>query len=160
MEDERNLKLAQNVYSNICSMFEEMNFNYKPDDEKLVIRSTVHGEDIPMDIVIVVDADSESVSYFSQMPFKVPEDRISDMALAISIANSGLRHGCFDLDIFKGTIIFRMSACYVDSILGKELFKLMLIISSNTIDRYNDKFLMLSKGMISLEQFVSSDNKQ
>ena len=157
MEDERKQKLAQNVYSNICSMFEEMNFNHERDDENLVIRSTVHGDDIPMDIVIIVNQDSQTVSFFSPMPFKVPDDKISEMAIAIAIANNGLRNGSFDFDISDGKILFRMTACYIDSILGKELYRMMLIVSSNTIDRYNDKFLMLSKGMISLEQFAESD---
>lgn len=157
MEDERKQKLAQNVYSNICSMFEDMNFNHERDDEKLVIRSTVHGDDIPMDMVIIVNPDAQTVSFFSPMPFKVPDDKISEMAIAIAIANNGLRNGSFDFDISDGKIIFRMTACYIDSILGKELYRMMLIVSSNTIDRYNDKFLMLSKGMISLEQFATSD---
>lgn len=157
MEDERKQKLAQNVYSNICSMFEDMNFNHERDDENLVIRSTVHGDDIPMDIVIIVNQDSQTVSFFSPMPFKVPDDKISEMAIAIAIANNGLRNGSFDFDISDGKILFRMTACYIDSILGKELYRMMLIVSSNTIDRYNDKFLMLSKGMISLEQFAESD---
>ena len=157
MEDERKQKLAQNVYSNICSMFEDMNFNHERDDEKLVIRSTVHGDDIPMDMVIIVNPDAQSVSFFSPMPFKVPDDKISEMAIAIAIANNGLRNGSFDFDISDGKIIFRMTACYIDSIFGKELYRMMLIVSSNTIDRYNDKFLMLSKGMISLEQFAASD---
>ena len=157
MEDERKQKLAQNVYSNICSMFEDMNFNHERDDEKLVIRSTVHGDDIPMDIVIIVNQDSQTVSFFSPMPFKVPDDKISEMAIAIAIANNGLRNGSFDFDISDGKILFRMTACNIDSILGKELYRMMLIVSSNTIDRYNDKFLMLSKGMISLEQFAESD---
>lgn len=157
MEDERKQKLAQNVYSNICSMFEDMNFNHERDDEKLVIRSTVHGDDIPMDMVIIVNPDAQTVSFFSPMPFKVPDDKISEMAIAIAIANNGLRNGSFDFDISDGKIIFRMTACYIDSILGKELYRMMLIVSSNTIDRYNDKFLMLSNGMISLEQFAASD---
>lgn len=157
MEDERKQKLAQNVYSNICSMFEDMNFNHERDDENLVIRSTVHGDDFPMDIVIIVNQDSQTVSFFSPMPFKVPDDKISEMAIAIAIANNGLRNGSFDFDISDGKILFRMTACYIDSILGKELYRMMLIVSSNTIDRYNDKFLMLSKGMISLEQFAESD---
>lgn len=157
MEEERELKLAQNVYSNICSMFEDMSFNHERDDENLVIRSTVRGDDIPMDIVIVVNPDSQTVSFFSPMPFKVPDNKISEMAIAIAVANNGLRNGSFDFDVSDGKIIFRMTACYIDSILGKELYRMMLIVSSNTVDRYNDKFLMLSKGMISLEQFTESD---
>lgn len=157
MEDERKQKLAQNVYSNICSMFEEMDFNHKCDEENLVIRTTVRGDDIPMDIVIIVNPDAQTVSYFSPMPFKVPDNKISDMAIAVAVANNGLRNGSFDFDISDGKIIFRMTACYIDSILGKELYKMMLIVSSDTIDRYNDKFLMLSKGMVSLEQFIESD---
>lgn len=154
MADERKQKLAKNVYLTICSMFEDMEFNHRRDDERLVIRSTVRGDDIPMDIVIIVDEKAETVSFFSPMPFTVPNDKISELAVAVAIANNGLRHGSFDFDVSDGKIIFRMAACYMDSILGKELYRMMLLASSNTIDKYNDKFLMLSKGMISLDKFL------
>ena len=34
----------------------------------------------------------------------------------------------------------------------------MLMVSAATIDEYNDKFLMIAKGMISFEQFLESES--
>ena len=34
----------------------------------------------------------------------------------------------------------------------------MIMVSAGTIDNYNDKFFMLSKGMITLQQFIEQEN--
>lgn len=44
------------------------------------------------------------------------------------------------------------------TLLCKELFEYMLMVSAATIDEYNDKFLMIAKGMISFEQFLESES--
>ena len=71
--------------------------------------------------------------------------------------NDRLVDGSFDFDMAEGRISFRLTTSYIESILGKKLFEYMLMVSASTIDEYNDKFLMISKGMISFEQFLDSE---
>lgn len=91
------------------------------------------------------------------MPFDIPEDKRIDMAIAVNIANYGIIDGSFDYDISDGDLRFRMTTSYRESILGKELFEYMFMVSALTTDEYNDKFMMLAKGLISIEQFIDSD---
>lgn len=128
-------------------------------DEDHVITCTVKGEDIPMDILFAVRDDRQIVQLISPMPFTVPEDKRIDIALAITVINDMLVDGSFDFDMAKGRVSFRLTSSYIESILGKELFEYMLMVSATTIDEYNDKFLMIAKGMISFEQFLENENK-
>ena len=43
-------------------------------------------------------------------------------------------------------IMFRMTSSSGESILGEDLFEYVILVSARTVDDYNDKFLMLSKG--------------
>ena len=49
-----------------------------------------------------------------------------------------------------------MTNSFLESKISEEVFAYMLYCSCQTIDEYNDKFLMLAKGMISIEQFLST----
>lgn len=77
----------------------------------------------------------------------------------MAVANYGLVNGAFDYDISDGEICFRMSQSYRESILGAEVCNYMLLASMHTIDKYNDRFMMLSKGMIDLQKFVELENE-
>ena len=120
---------------------------------------TVNGDDIPMDMIILVRAEREIVSLLSPMPFKAPEDKRVEAAIAVSVANYGMIDGSFDYDINDGEIRFRMTASFIDSQLGEEQFKYMLFVSAQTIDRYNDRFMALVKGTMTLQQFVDLDKE-
>lgn len=158
MNEEAKKLMGQNVYETICKMFDDLSYHYERHDEDLVITCTVKGEDIPMDILFAVRDDRQIVQLISPMPFTVPEDKRIDIALAITVVNDMLVDGSFDFDMAKGRVSFRLTASYIESILGKELFEYMLMVSATTIDEYNDKFLMIAKGMISFDQFLESKN--
>ena len=51
-----------------------------------------------------------------------------------------------------------MTNCFIESELSPECFSYMLICACQTIDKYNDKLLMVAKGVISLQQFLSMIN--
>lgn len=156
MDKEQLMKMGQNVYETICKMFDDRGFRYERHDEDLVITSTVSGEDIPMDMLFIVRPERQIVQLLSPMPFKIPDEKTVDLALAVTHANDGLIDGSFDFDMAKGRINFRLTASYIESILGKELFEYMLMISAHTVDEYNDKFMMIAKGMYSLEDFIKN----
>ena len=160
MSTERETKLAQNVYNTICEMLDEKGINYTKHEDDLVISCTVRGYDIPMDVLFFVNADRQVVRLLSPMPFEIPEDKRFDVGIAVNVANYGLLSGSFDYDISDGELRFRMTTGYRESILGKDLFEQMIMVSALTTDEYNDKFMMLAKGVMSLEQFIEAEKKE
>ena len=120
-----------------------------------MINCGAQGDDLPMEIIIRVDVKRQLVSLLSQMPFAVPENRRTALAVAVSTANSGIVDGSFDFNYVSGKIIFRMTSSYRESLIGKELLAYMLMCSCYTIDEYNDKFLMIAKNNMSYDEIVN-----
>ena len=158
MAEIKDLKLAKDTFATLCRALDAEDWKYKKDEENLCIECGARGEDLPIEFKVSIDADRMLVILLSNMSFSIREDKRLDVAIAISAINNVLVNGFFDYNLVTGNIIFRMTNSFIESKLGEEVFKYMVYTSCATIDEYNDKFLMLSKGMLSLEQFLESLN--
>lgn len=156
MAEQENLKLAKTTFDTICKALEHHDWRFKKDEEELSIECGAQGDDLPMEITINVDPERMLIILLSHLPFITSEDKRLDTAVAVSAVNYALVDGSFDYDIKSGHMIFRMSNSFRESLIGEELFMYMILVSCHTIDEYNDKFLMLSKGVMTLEQFIAN----
>lgn len=154
---EYDMKKAVEVYDTLCSMLDNIGWKYDKVEEKLMIKSGVKGEDLPIDFLVIVKPNNEVVQFISSLPFNMPEDKRVEGALAICAANYGMVNGSFDYDLSDGQILFRLTTSYRDSQLSEALFEYMIMVSASTIDKYNDRFFMLAKNMITLEKFMEMD---
>ena len=154
MADEKDLEMGKKVYADLCQALDKHDWNYTRHDEDLTVTMGIRGDDLPMDMIIRVNAPAQVVSLYSVLPVTVPEDRRVLMATAVCIANNKMVNGSFDLDVSEGRIVWRLCTTYRGSLLGSDAYNYMLVVSASTVDTYNDRFLMLAKGMIDLEKFV------
>ena len=154
MSNEKLMRSAQSVYETACRALDAREWKYKRHDEDLVLSCGARDEDLPMDILIMVNAKAQVVSVISQLPFKMSEEKRVDGALAVCVANYGLVNGTFDYDISDGEIRFRIVSSFRESILSEELINYMVMITAGTVDEYNDKFLALSTGIMDFQKFV------
>ncbi|MCM1306958.1 MAG: YbjN domain-containing protein [Bacteroides sp.] len=154
MSQETDLKQAQNVYKALCEMLDEREWHYEKFDEDLTVKCGVQGDDLPMEMLIEVDKTRQLVTLLSFMPFAIPENRRTALAVAVAQANNGMVDGSFDFDYARGKIIFRMTTSYRASLIGKELFAYMLACAGYTIDEYNDKFLTVAKNEMSIDEIL------
>ncbi len=155
MADEKKLKQAQAAFQALCEMLEEEDWHYEKDAENFVITCGAQGDDLPMKIRIEVDPERQLIILLSQMPFTIPEERRTALAVAVSAANNGMIDGSFDYDYLSGDIVFRMTSSFRGSLIGKDIFEYMLLCSCYTIDKYNDKFLIVAKKDMSDEEILS-----
>ena len=159
MAEELNLKKAKEVFDTLIRMLERRNWKYEKHEDTFLIKSGVKGEDLPIEFVVLVKPGNEVVQFISPMPFNIPEDKRVDGALAVCAANYGIVDGSFDYDLRDGEIRFRMTSSYRESTLSEERFEYMVVVAAATVDRYNDKFFMLAKGMISVQQFLEQEEE-
>lgn len=152
------MKEAKKVFDSLVKMLDERDWNYEKHEDELLIRSGIKGEDLPIEFLMVVKPKNQLVQFLSKLPFSFPDDKRVDGAIAICVANYGLIDGSFDYDINDGEIIFRLNSSYRESVLGPDLFEYMIMVSASTIDNYNDKFFMLAKGMMTIQQFLEQEN--
>lgn len=160
MVDEKVLAQAKQVYQTLCDALDGMGLKYAKSEREneFIANFGLKGKDVPMQFILVVDAKRQIVSLLSPMPFKMCEDKRMDGAIATCVATYALADGCFDYDLTDGEIVFRMVTSFRGSLIGKELLQYMVVVASDTIDRYNDRFLMLDKGMLSLADFIAKEN--
>ena len=155
---EVNMEKAKEVFDALVDMLDTRDWKYDKFEEDLVIKSGIKGEDLPIEFLIVVKPKNQVVQLLSRLPFQIPEDKRVDAAIAICVANNGLVDGSFDYDIGEGDITFRLTCSYRESFLSADLFEYMILVSAGTIDDYNDKFFMIAKDMMSVQQFIEKEN--
>lgn len=158
MAEELNMEKAKEVYATLIRMLDGIEWKYEKHEDELLIKSGVRGDDLPIDFIMVVRPKNQVVQFISSMPFNMPEDKRVDGAIAVAVANYGLVDGSFDYDLRDGEIRFRLTCSYRESTLSEELFNYMVMVSASTVDNYNDKFFMISKGMMTVQQFIEQEN--
>jgi len=155
--DELKLQNAKAAYAKLCESMEALEWNYTKNEDDFVVECSARGEDLPMDLVIRCDIDMQLIQIFSHLPFSVPEDKLLDFAVVISVINNKIVDGCFDYNITDGNLFFRMTNSFMENTLSFETIKYLVFCSCATIDSYNDKLLMVAKGMLTLEQFLETE---
>lgn len=159
MADEKRMQHAKEMYEKAKKMLAKKNVKFQSDDEKMMINFIMQGDDIPMDIYIISDAGGQKLRTLSRMPLKVEKDKMVEMAVAVCIANNGLYMGNFDYDVTDGNIFFAIQQSILETDLSEELIGLMVAVTIDAVDKYNDRFLMLNKGIMTLEKFIENESK-
>ena len=149
---------AEKVYKTMVKALKDKNWHFEEREQDLTIVSNYSGDDIPVRFIIRIDAGREVIQYLSPLPFKIDESKRVDAAVAVCVANYGLVNGSFDLDINDGEIRYRLTTSYSDCEMGEGFFYQMMAVAVLTTDDYNDKFMMLNKGMMTLQQFIDMRN--
>ncbi len=160
MDEALNKQKAKEVFEQLCRVLTEEDIKFERFDDDLVVTYGIIGDDLPMQFVVIVDADAQVISFLSPMEFTVAEDKRLELAVAICEVNKHFINGSFEYDVQKGDIRFKIVTTFRDSTLGDEAFKYMYHLSAITVDKFNDKFLALSKGMIDIEKFVELLNAE
>ncbi len=158
MADER-IELTEKVYATLCSALDNRNWTYEKiedDKEKPAVYFGVGGDDIPMKFFVIVDSRMQIIRVTSPLPFKFCEEKRVEGAIAIGMATSVIANGCFDYDITDGSVAYRITSVFRDSVIGEELINYLINCACALIDRFNDKFLAIDKGVLSVEDFYKS----
>ena len=155
---EGNVEKAREVFNDIVRLLDSKGWKYDKFEDDLVIKSGIKGDDLPIEFLLFVKPQNEVVQFMSRLPFDIPQDKRVEAAIAVCVANYGLVDGSFDYDIQDGEIRYRLTSSYRSSYLGDDLFEYMIMCAASTVDSYNDKFFMLAKGMMSVEDFIAKEN--
>ncbi len=150
---------AVEVYELFKNHLTNHNFHFESHDEDLVIYLTVHGEDLPQPTIIRVLEKKDIVQVISPIPARIPEDKRVDAAIAVAIANYGIVNGSFDYDMSDGEIRFRITQSFDGADMSDDTVLYLLACAFTTTDHYNDRFFMLGKGLMTLEQFMDKENE-
>ena len=146
---------ATEVFNDLCTTLDNRNWKYKKFPEDLVISFVSMGDDLPMEFVIIVDEERQIIRILSPILIEDNKNNRLDMAIAACAASYGLSDGSFDYNIVNGELFFRLTASFRNSKIGEGLFAYLIACSGLIVDKYNEKFFALSKGILSLEDFLN-----
>ena len=158
MADEKKLEQARLVYATVCQALDAREWTYDKFEDDLTVTFGVSGDDLPMRLVISVDVDRQLVRILSPLTFNMSEEKRVEGAIAACAASYGMADGSFDYDLSDGTVVFRINAAFHKSHIGVELIQYMIECSMAMVDHYNDRFLALDKGMITIAEFINNEN--
>lgn len=149
------MKKAKDVYDILCAMMDSNEWGYQRDEENLAIYTGFSGDDLSMQFKVSIDAKRQLVYLISALPFKMCEDKRVEGAVATCEINFELADGSFDYSVTDGTIGFRMTSSYRESLVGTDLMKYMIDCACYTVDKYNDKLEAINDGKLSLGEFLA-----
>jgi len=155
MPDTNKTELAKKVYATLCDAIDRREWKYEKEEDALVVHFGVGGDDIPMQFILVVDESRQLIRLMSPMPYEISEEKRMEGAIATCVASFGLADGSFDYDLSNGRIVFRMTASFRESVIGEGLFQYMISCSCAMVDQYNDQFLAIDKGLLTINDFIS-----
>lgn len=154
MANEQQIQRAQQVYGGMLQALDSIGWKYSRDDKALTVNYNVTGEDLTMEFYVTVDPGLQALRHVSILPVKFPEEKRLDAVIACCAANYGLMEGVFSCNMQNGSVAFVSGSSFLDCQVNKEWFLAMMRTAHSIVDSQNDRFFMLEKGMMTLEQFA------
>lgn len=139
-------------FKNLCKTLDELNLKYDKDEEKFTVNCAVKVKDMPFDFIIKLNTEIDVLVLLSPVISDVAADRRGSMALAVARANLHMISSNFDFNTKNGSLIFRLSTAYADTVLNREAFKNMVMTALSTIGFYYEKLLAVANNDMSAEQ--------
>lgn len=137
-------------------MLTKREWHYKRNDGAYSLHVGVAVDALPMDIIITADPDHGILRIFSKISVTLSKDKIMEAAIIVNELNEGRLMGNFDLNITSGSIFFKVYSCIADCTISEGACGLLLDYAVRMVDDYNRKFLLLNKGVLSMEDILSA----
>ncbi len=153
---------AKAVFNTLCQTLDNLNWKYNKEEheDSFSVFTSAVGKDLTMKLSIRIDVERQVMYLKSPMPFTVPEDRRDTLAIALIRANWTMLNGSFEMDYSDGFVAFKLIVPYMDSMIGVEVCRYMILLSCRMIDTFNDKFQAIVDGRMTLaelQQFISAN---
>jgi len=145
---------AHRIFKSMCTAFDKRELKYQTETESFTVKLQFSGEDISFDISLSVIPETQLLTVNSKLPFTVSAEKIEEISLATSMANCEIAFGNFDFNYRQREVSFRSCMSIEECIIGDGCFNYLLDSACFAVERYNDKFVGLNLGFISLEEFV------
>lgn len=159
MADKKQIKNALANYKTIVKACNELNLNFKQEDDEMTVSFGMHNgnqNDVNMQFEFKCDVERQLLSVMSILPFQVPDDKKTTIAVLTCCVNYKLAEGCFDFSMNDGVILFRYTANFGESLLSTELIKRALRLCVYTVDEYNDKLRDVAEGKMDIDEFLKA----
>ena len=156
MATEKQKKAAEAVFNTIIRHLDGAGLKYEIREaigDDRMIHLIMRGDDLPITLFIIVDADRELIMVKSPEFTRFAEDKIDLAAKAVCVINNAIADGSYALDIDDGRIMWTITSCFRGSLVGDETIHYLIGVSVATLDQHNELFMMLNMGILDLDGF-------
>lgn len=143
-------KKALEAYEGLCRVLDENKLQHIKDENNLMVRYFVREDGLIHEYIAVIDEEKQVMVIYAPIT-KVPEDKRGMVAQATCLVNYSILNGCFEMDFRDGDLRFRMAEAFMEMDLSKDVFTYMLLVSAVMMKRFGENFMLLSKGLITLQ---------
>ncbi len=148
------MSTAKETLDTVVKHLDSNSFKYDLDNEEMMIHLIWMGEDLPQPTLIHVDEIRDVVHIVSPIPGTFSEDDMVNAAIAVAAANNGMVNGNFQINMEDGTITFHITQYFKGGDFTDDDIHYLLSMAFSVTDLYNEKFFMLGRKMITLEEFL------
>ena len=131
MATEKEFTKARFVFDSICDALDKIEWKYRVEENSLKLIYAVDGDDINMEFTMSCDAERQLIRLYSVLPYRFPEEKRVEGAIATCEANYRLAHGSFDFNLSDGMVVFRLVNSYRDSLVEEIFVGVMMYLYSN-----------------------------
>jgi len=153
------IKKAQKIFTMLKETMDRDDWKYKASDDEFILVSGCTGEDFPITFIFKVDTNRECLTFRTTAITTFDDDNFLNGALAVCVANHGMVFGHFDYDVSDNSVYYTMANSIVGTDFNEEFFLRMLHTAVSTVDTYNDRFIMLAKGLIDIHKFIDLEGQ-
>lgn len=145
--------LAESAFETLCRTLDNMKWKYNRDAEHRVVTTSAVGNDLTINLRMVVSEERRLMYIKSVLPFEVPAAKRDLIGKALHVANYSILNGCFEYDQFSGKLGFRIVVPFFDCELSQEVYRYAVMLTCQMVDKFNDKLLEVAKGTLTLQEF-------
>lgn len=153
MEDIIN-ETAQGFYELICKIANERGYESKEISGSLAIDIVVNTGNRVIRPFLSVDTKNECVRFSCYLNCLFPSQKHLDASVACSAVTMGVQYGAFDFNCNDNSVLFRAAVPYGSSQISRSAIEQMIDYSIATVDAYEQDFVDLKFGKITLEKFL------
>lgn len=135
------------VYAVVCRAMEEIGQECARNDERRMLEAVMPGDPFPVKLRIAVRETTDTLGFFSEYPFRVPEKNAEFFAKKLAqLVYDNLYLGTFDFNPTTGQVVFRTEIMFRDSLISAETVLKLRKYVYETVTGYGEKLFWLSRG--------------
>ncbi len=124
--------MAQTL-KNVKRALEESKLEYNENGQGTITLSAM-GDDLPIGMVIIGDAENMTLNIYCYLMFEIPADARAKLIPELNHINNSINNGSFYMDDNEPKIYFKIVQSLIDGAPSVKLLKHLIFISFQTVD--------------------------
>lgn len=155
MADKIKTEKAVNVYHKLIETLDSIGWQYSILEDEPGVTYTVNGDDMIMEFIVTINPDAQILHFLSVLPMRFDEDKRLDGLMAACAVSSTVPWGTFSFNMENSKIVYGASSIFSDCEVNEGWFTQQMDMAHAVVDMFNDRFLALAKGYMTIEEFIA-----